>query len=333
MIRFDRESFFIRTLQSEGITQGIGDDCCVFFPQGQFNKSYRSHKAHIKTHYLQTAIHINTHSKVQQKANISPFVVGMDSFCEGVHFLTHWFTPYQLAFKAFLVNCSDIIAMNATPAYAMLSIGLPKYWTKVEIKDFVRGVGDFCRKYNVKLVGGDTISSQNLQIHITFFGIAHKHTLYRDKIPAGSVLFYTCDKYPRHTITQSYKVLKNLLYQPKNRILYPKGRFLMPYIRKNFVHHCAPFLKGGMDISDGILSEITRLCTINHLYFKPSIPLFRPHIKMLLHSGEEYEMLLAVSPKDILRLKRQALRHRIFVREIGTLTHRGRMLPPRKYWH
>ncbi len=154
----------------------------MFFPQGQFNKSYRSHKAHIKTHYLQTAIHINTHSKVQQKANISPFVVGMDSFCEGVHFLTHWFTPYQLAFKAFLVNCSDIIAMNATPAYAMLSIGLPKYWTKVEIKDFVRGVGDFCRKYNVKLINTRSIVIKFLQVQCFFILAINIHGILSLKV-------------------------------------------------------------------------------------------------------------------------------------------------------
>lgn len=325
MIGFDRESFFIHTLQSEGITEGIGDDCCVFFPQGRYNNSHHSHKAHIKPH-------IN--SRAQQKASISPFVIGMDSFCEGVHFLAHWFSPYELAFKAFLVNFSDIVAMNATPAYAMLSIGLPKYWSKAEIKDFIRGIGDFCRTYNIKLIGGDTISTQDLQIHITFFGLVHKHTLYRDKIPASSVLFYTCDKYPQHIITQSYKVLKNLLNQPKNRILYPKGRFLKPHIRQSFVRDCAHFLKGGMDISDGLLSEIARLCALNHLCFKSSLPLFRPHIKMLLHTPEEYEMLLAVSPKDILRLKRQAQRHRIFVHKIGTLVRSGgRILPPRKYWH
>ncbi|MCX2716628.1 thiamine-phosphate kinase [Helicobacter sp. MIT 21-1697] len=322
MIGFDRESFFIHTLQSEGITEGIGDDCCVFFPQD--NNSHHPRKAHIKAH-------INP--KAQQKANVSPFVVGMDSFCEGVHFLAHWFSPYELAFKAFLVNYSDIVAMNATPAYAMLSIGLPRYWAKAEIKDCIRGIGDFCRKYNVKLIGGDTISTKDLQIHITFFGLIHKHTLYRDKIPAGSVLFYTCDKYPQHTITQSYKVLKTLLHPPKNKHLRAKGRFLSPRIRARFIADCARFLKGGMDISDGILSDISKLSAINKLHFKSNMPLFAPHLKPLLYSGESYEMLIAIAPKDSLKLKRIALRHRIKVCKIGQFTRKKYILPPIKYWH
>lgn len=311
-IHFDREAFFLSLLQKEAISKGIGDDCCVL------DSIFLSpHIAHIRT---------NKHF---------PLIVGADSFCEDVHFLREWFSPYELAYKAFIVNYSDIIAMNAKPLYATLSVALPKYWHKREIRAFVKGIGDVCRVYNITLIGGDTISADKAQIHITMFAKAQKHTLYRDRIPIGSILCYTSDKYPQNRITQSYKVLKNLLYD--SQILHinkrAKGRFLLPNVRATFIAKCAYFLKGGMDISDGILSEMTRLCAINHCSFKSYISLFAPRQKALLYSGESYEMLIAIAPKDILKLKRYAAKYRIRINMLGTFTRIKHILPPCRAWH
>ncbi len=117
MLGFDRESYFLSLLQKSGITKGVGDDCCILdcnaspyhstfchSPYSRYTPPPRvAHKAHI-------------HAQ-----DITSFLVGADSFCEGVHFLMKWFSPYDIAYKAFLVNYSDIIAMNATPLYATLS--------------------------------------------------------------------------------------------------------------------------------------------------------------------------------------------------------------------
>ncbi len=151
--------------------------------------------------------------------------------------------------------------------------------------------------------------------------------------PTKSILCYTNDRYPQNTITQCYKVLKNLLNLPNGRIAKAKGRFLSPHIRAPFIRECAPFLKGGMDISDGILAEITRICAINHLFFKPCMPFFAPYLKPLLQSGESYEMLIAIDSKDFLRLKRKAARHRIKVCKLGTFTRQRQILPSFKHWH
>lgn len=166
---------------------------------------------------------------------------------------------------------------------------------------------------------------------MTFFGIGRK-LIYRDLIPQGSRLYYTSDRYYRNSIGQSIKVLKTLLNTPKNGAsAFAKGRFLRPEIRTGFVRDCASFLRGGMDISDSILSELDRLGQINHLKLSPS-PKLTPHIKRTWSSGEEYEMLVAIAPKDNLKLKRIATKHRIHLGYIGTL-QRGRMrLNPPK-WH
>lgn len=328
---FDREAFFIKKLQDSGITQGIGDDCCVLKAKGY----PRAHRA-LVSHY----------PKLQQK-----LVIGMDSFCEGVHFLNTWFSPSQLATKAFLVNYSDLVAMNAIPKYLMLSIVLPVYWSKIEISDFVSGLTYCAHKYKIKIIGGDTIVAQGLQIHITMLGFARNALIYRDRIPPGVHLYYTSDRYKSRAIGQSLRVLKMLLNTPKNtnsyskdfgdsqiqkshRVFKPRGRFLYSEIRAGFVKDCAHFLKGGMDISDSILSELDRLGKLNKLKLtsSPWRQTQRPHIHRIWSSGEEYEMLLAIAPRDFLRLKRIAYKHRIKLGYIGAL-QRGsmRLKPPR--WH
>lgn len=313
MQHFDRESFFLSCLKKQQVTKGIGDDCCIIDMQDSPPK--HTHIAHIKS------------------ANLKSLVVGMDSFCEGVHFLKDWFSPYELATKAFLVNYSDIIAMNATPLYATLSVGLPKYWLKGDIATFTQAIGDFCRACKIHLIGGDTIKSSSLQIHITLFAKPHKHTLYRDKIPTNSLLCYTCDTYPKYTITRSYKVLKMLLAPANKGKLRASGRFLAPSIRAKFIRECAPFLKGGMDISDGILSDTLQLCKLNHLYFKPYKSFFSAHTRSLLQSGESYEMLLSLLPKDLRRLKMRAARYRIRIQTLGVFTRIKHKLPPPRFWH
>ncbi|WP_334094316.1 thiamine-phosphate kinase [Helicobacter typhlonius] len=347
MLGFDRESYFLSLLQKSGITKGVGDDCCILDCNASPYHSTFCHSPYSRYTPPPSVAH-KAHIHAQ---DITSFLVGADSFCEGVHFLMKWFSPYDIAYKAFLVNYSDIIAMNATPLYATLSVALPKSWQKAEIKDFVRGIETFCRSHSIKLIGGDTITALSLQIHITLFAKKSKHTLYRDKIPLHSLLCYTSDRYPRDSITQISKVLKNLLnthkyegFKAKNTNintestsikprLKAKGRFLRPTIRTGFIRECAPFLRGGMDISDGILSDIVQLCTINRLGFKAYFPIFAPRFRHLLHSGETYEMLLAIAPKDRLKIQKRAAKHRIRIHTLGKLTRKKYILPRRKIWH
>nr|QGT50419.1 thiamine-monophosphate kinase [uncultured Helicobacter sp.] len=318
--QFDRESFFIKKLIESGITQGIGDDCCIL-DSSPLSLKMR-HKGHIK-------------------APFRNFVLGMDSFCEGVHFLSSWFAPQDLAYKAFLVNYSDLIAMNATPKYAMLSVCLPKKWSQSDVSDFVKGIKKFAIKHSIRIIGGDTISSDRLQIHITMLGIASRKILYRDRIQKGSVLYYTQDRYPSQTIIQTAKTLRGLLLNhlrdsqksPHMMKTSPKGRFLLPIIREGFIKDCSRFIRAGMDISDGIYSELSCLSQLNFLKFTPQDRISTSsYYRLMYNSGEVYEMLLAISPRDHLRLKRLSQKHRISVVRLGALM-RGKMRLKARRWH
>ena len=52
-------------------------------------------------------------------------LIATNGFCEHIHFKREWLRLDEIAHKAMLVNLSDILAMNATPKYALFSITLP----------------------------------------------------------------------------------------------------------------------------------------------------------------------------------------------------------------
>lgn len=315
---FNKEAYFLQCLAS--VVQGIGDDCVILDIDSRICTKKHTHSRHI------------AHIKAPK---LNSLVIGADSFCEGVHFLAHWFKPSDLAYKAFLVNYSDFVAMNAKPLFATLSVALPKIWQKREIKDFVNGIAKFCQAYHIRLIGGDTITAKDCQIHITMLGKPQRHTIYRDNIKPQSDVYITSDRYPKNAITKGIKDLRHLLRTKlDSRICKAKARFLAPRIRDTFIAQSARFIKGGLDISDGIVAEITRLCALNKLSFKPSVDMFATHFRAL--GSESYEMLLVIQPKDSRRLGILANKHRIKLQKLGTFTrkkHFLRTMPAPHIWH
>lgn len=81
-------------------------------------------------------------------------VLGTDTLVEGVHFLPGT-DPYALGYKSLAVNLSDLAAMGAQPAWALLALSLPQAdlaW----VEAFAQGFGALARQHGVMLAGGDT---------------------------------------------------------------------------------------------------------------------------------------------------------------------------------
>src|SRR5678815_5533548 len=52
-------------------------------------------------------------------------LVTTDMLIEGIHFNLKWTSLTDLGYKALAVSLSDIAAMGGTPAYVLLSLGIP----------------------------------------------------------------------------------------------------------------------------------------------------------------------------------------------------------------
>lgn len=94
-------------------------------------------------------------------------VVCTDTLIGGRHFPITT-TPEDIGWKALAVNLSDLAAMGATPAYALLALTMPSAdqdW----LRAFARGFAELASLHQVALIGGDTTRG-DLSITVTALG-------------------------------------------------------------------------------------------------------------------------------------------------------------------
>lgn len=237
-------------------------------------------------------------------ALVEDVVYSKDAFFEDVHFKKKWMTHYQIAKKSMLVNISDAIAMNAKPEYALLSVAMPKSITKEQMRDLARGFKETADLYGMEIIGGDTISNSKLDITITIISKVKK-PLFRSGLKKGYLVAYT------GTLGSSLKDLRKLLNLGS---VHKKSKFVDIHLRQKFIQNASRFLSSGMDISDGLYSDLKKLSDVNRIGFK-----FKNKIaKAVGCSGEEYEMLVAFKKKDKLAVLRRAAVSRIKLNVFAT---------------
>ncbi|MEA3370908.1 MAG: thiamine-phosphate kinase [Campylobacterota bacterium] len=225
-------------------------------------------------------------------AYIDGVIYSKDAFFENIHFKTKWMNYYQIAQKAMLVNISDAIAMNATPKYALLSVAMPRSMTKHDMRELIRGFETVSSQYGIDIIGGDTISNTKLDITITIISKTDK-PLRRSGVKVGDLLAYTGE------LGSSARDLKKLL---NLGTIHKSSKFVNIKLREKFIKNAASYLKSGMDISDGLFSDLNKISSLNRIGYKfmKKIP------KSVGCSGEEYEMLVAFDKRDIKAIKRRA---------------------------
>lgn len=236
-------------------------------------------------------------------ALVGGMVYSKDAFFEDVHFKSAWMSHYQIAAKAMAVNISDAIAMNAKPKYALLSVAMPKSITKEQAGELSRGFLESAAKHGVEIIGGDTISNSKLDITITIISEAKKPLL-RKGLRMGYLVAHT------GVVGRSAKELKKLMNLGK---IHKKSKFVNIELREKFVSKCSRFLKAGMDISDGIFSDLGKLSNANRV----GVRFYKKIPKNIGCSGEEYEVLFGFDKRDKKALLKCARVTRTPVKIIG----------------
>src|SRR5579862_7876739 len=81
-------------------------------------------------------------------------VAATDTLVSGVHFPLNS-PPASVGHRALAVNLSDLAAMGARPAWALLALTLPEIEERW-LEEFAGGFAALARAHDVALVGGDT---------------------------------------------------------------------------------------------------------------------------------------------------------------------------------
>lgn len=94
-------------------------------------------------------------------------VVTQDNFIEDVHFKRDWITPFQIGYKATIVNISDILASGAKPKYLTVGLSLPKVENSF-VEELYKGIKK--ASYGAEIIGGDITAADKIFISITAIG-------------------------------------------------------------------------------------------------------------------------------------------------------------------
>lgn len=217
-------------------------------------------------------------------ALVGKWVFSKDLFVQNIHFKRSWLSLRQIAVKSMLVNISDAVAMNARPKYALLGLELPKEISVSEIDELCGGFLDICKKFNIKIIGGDTISGDRISISVTIISKTKK-AVFRKGAKIGDFIAFTGNL---GSVIKDFGILENGGKIDEN------SKFITPDLKADFFYKAAKFTTSAMDISDGLSQDLSRLLEKNGV----GIKFLKNLSKDELFSGEEYEILFTFAKKN-----------------------------------
>ena len=228
-------------------------------------------------------------------------VATVDTLALGVHFFADC-PPAALGHKALAVNLSDLAAMGAEPAWALLALTLPvadDAW----LAQFASGFAALAKQFKVALVGGDTCRGP-LAVSVTALGrVPHGRALRRSGARPGDGVYVSGEigaaglaVRARHGEITLPPVLATHAAQ---RLDYPQPRLALGLAVRDLA-------SAAIDVSDGLLADLGHICAASGVGARldmarlplPDGALAVTSTESLISSGDDYELCFTVPPQN-----------------------------------
>ncbi|WP_295029905.1 thiamine-phosphate kinase [uncultured Methanobrevibacter sp.] len=235
--------------------------------------------------------------------NGSNLISTCDMLIQSRHFPENM-SYFDMGFKSVTVNVSDLAAMGAKPLGFLLSMAIPKDLELDDFKEIIDGVLQACDYYLIPLIGGDTNEASEIIISGTALGLCDA-PLMKNNYKKDDLIAITGDiglaalGFELNTLDNVY--VKHAL-KPKARI--SEGQILK--------EHGAT---SATDITDGLASELyeikkdgfgfmihEELLGITDEYKDLAGSLKLDYLDLVLHVGEDFELLFTISKDDLEKL-------------------------------
>lgn len=253
-------------------------------------------------------------------------VAATDTLVAGVHFPTS-VPAAAIGHRALAVNLSDLAAMGARPAWALLALTLPAA-DEAWLAQFAAGFGNLARAHEVALVGGDTTRGP-LTITVQLLGhVPHGRALTRAGGRAGDLLFVSGTP---GDAGAGLAIEQGRLAAPPQAAPYLRERFLLPTPRVALGQRLRDYARACIDVSDGLLGDAAKLAAASGVgleIFCGELPLSAPLLQTLgpdaarelaLTAGDDYELVFAADPARAAELERELPAAQWNYRQIGVL--------------
>ena len=239
-------------------------------------------------------------------------VITTDTMVDGVHFLMDSISMRDLGWKSLAINYSDIASMGCTPSHSVITLGLTPTQRVEDLEDVYRGFSDLMKENGGDIVGGDIVRSGTFFISLTVVGESDsQNILRRDSAVPGDLIGVTGQ------LGCSAAGLEMLSSQDSENNS-SKSHFISAHTRP------IPRIDQGMtlreigvstamDISDGLLADLGKLCKASDVgadieidlipadgFLKKAYP--ERWKELSITGGEDYELLFTAGTEKIKQL-------------------------------
>jgi len=244
----------------------------------------------------------------------SDLLVTCDMLVEGVHFRRDTIGWNALGAKALTCGLSDVAAMGGTPRWATVSLGLPPGFDEREALALYDGLADQARRFQVDIVGGDTVATHDgVVLDVTVIGdVPVGLAFLRRAAQPGDAIVVT------GTLGDAAGGLDVLLHgdpsAAETRRLVAAHQAPTP--RLDVAQHliASHLVRACIDLSDGLAGDLKHVCEasgVSAVVFEEAIPMspaMRAYAKprgvdplaWALGGGEDYELAFTL-PEAVAR--------------------------------
>lgn len=239
-------------------------------------------------------------------------VATADMLVEEIHFRRDWFSPRDLGWKSLAVNLSDCAAMAAEPRFALVCAALDAHTPPEYVLSLYEGMQELASYFGVRIAGGDTVAARaGITLSVTAAGeVEPEHLATRAGAQVGDVVLVT------GTLGDSAAGCAALLAGPEMVTRVPEAvlrahRLPQPRVREARAAALAGGVTAMIDLSDGVAGDLRHICEESGVGVEvraADVPisaecrlaaaaLGRDPLHLALTGGEDYELLLTVSPE------------------------------------